>query len=136
MGLTSGIVDVGALYECFHGIYSDLADADFVLEKYHEIRSEKFHKVINPVSTANILRLFDQNPDTAHDDPFLKMCKQAETDKKLQEQFAKAAMALSHNFKQYYNMSRPESAKESAAQQEAKIELHHPQVAAVAVAVE
>jgi hypothetical protein len=136
MGLTSGIVDVGALYDCFHGIYSDLADADFILEKYHEIRSEKFHKVINPVSSANILRMFDQDPETAHDDPFLKMCKQAETDKKVQQQFAKASMALSHDFTQYYSLNEQELTKAPRVQQEAKIEPHHPHVAAVAVAVD
>lgn len=104
MGLTSGIVDVGALYDCFHGIYSGLVSADFILGKYHEVRSEKFHKVINPISSANIVRLFGQDPDKAlESDPFLQMCKQAETDKKVQEQFAKAAMALSHDFRQYYD---------------------------------
>lgn len=110
MGLTSGIVDVGGLYDCLGGIYSGKADADFILEKYHEIRSQKFHEVINPISSGNIVRLFGQDPDKAGDtDDFLLMCKAAEKDEKLQEQFTLAPMALSHDFKQYYHKEqRPE----------------------------
>ena len=103
MGLTSGIVDIGGLYDCLAGIYTNKADPDFILEKYHEVRSEKFHKVINPISSGNIVRLFGQDPDKAgENDEFLKLCKAAETDEKLQDQFTLAAMALTHDFKQYY----------------------------------
>ncbi len=110
LGLTSGIVDIGGLHDCLAGIQAGKADAEFILEKYHEIRSQKFHEVINPISSDNIVRLFGQDPEKAGEtDGFLKMCKAAEKDEKLQEQFTLAGMALSHDFKQYYHQEqRPE----------------------------
>ena len=104
MGLTSGIVDIGGLYDCLAGIHAGKADPDFILEKYHEIRSQKFHEIINPISSSNIVRLFGQDPEKAgENDEFLKMCKVAETDEKMQEQFTMASLNLSHDFTQYYD---------------------------------
>jgi hypothetical protein len=107
MGLTSGIVDVGNLYDCLAGIYSGQADPDSILEKYHSIRSQKFNEIVNPLSSANIVRLFGQDPDTAGEkDEFLKMCKVGETDERVAQEFARGALALGHDFTEYYDKAR------------------------------
>ena len=104
MGLTSGISDIGGLYDCLAGIYSGEADAEYILEKYHEVRSQKYKEIIDPVSSENIVRLFGQDPDVAGErDGFLRLCKRAEGDEGLQIEMARGAMALDHDFRQYYN---------------------------------
>lgn len=103
MGLTGGIVDIGGLYDCLVGIYQGLADPS-ILDKYSEIRSEKYNEIINPISTGNIVRLFGQDPDKAlENDDFLKMCKRAETDHEFAKQMQNGVNALKHDFTQYYN---------------------------------
>ncbi len=75
MGLTGGIADVGSLYECLVGIHTGVAD-DSILDKYDEIRRQIWHEIINPISSANIRRLIDLDPDTAvEQDPVLQMLK-------------------------------------------------------------
>ena len=104
MGLTGGIVDIGGLYDCLAGALTGKADAESILEKYHEIRSQKWREIINPVSSSNILRLFKQNPDTAlEEDDFLKMCVQMEKGFYKQD-----VMGLTHDFTQYYGQSAKE----------------------------
>ncbi|USP74122.1 FAD/NAD(P)-binding domain-containing protein [Curvularia clavata] len=79
MGLTGGIADVGGLYDCLLGIHTGRT-TPAILDSYDEIRREKWNTVVNPISSANIRRMFDQNPDTAlEDDKILQMIKQAET---------------------------------------------------------
>jgi hypothetical protein len=85
MGLTGGIADVGSLYDSLYGIHTDQAD-ESILDIYDEKRRQIWHSIINPISTENIKRLFDQDADQALEkDPFLKMVKQAETDQELAE---------------------------------------------------
>ncbi|EXJ54838.1 uncharacterized protein A1O5_12904 [Cladophialophora psammophila CBS 110553] len=80
MGLTGGIADIGSLYDCLIGIYHGKAD-DSILDKYDEARRRIYNQVTHPVSSANIVRLFGQDPDTAVEtDEFLKICKKAEED--------------------------------------------------------
>jgi hypothetical protein len=80
MGLTGGIADVGSLYDSFYGIHTGKAD-DSILDIYDRVRRKIWHDIINPVSTENIKRLFDQDANEALEkDPFLKIVKQAETD--------------------------------------------------------
>ena len=81
MGLTGGIVDVGGLYDCLMGIAKGSAGPD-ILDLYDSVRREKYSKIVNPVSSENFRRLWDQNPDTeAENDPFLLMCQKAAKDK-------------------------------------------------------
>ncbi len=110
MGLTGGIVDIGGLYDCLVGIYDGLAD-DSILDKYSEIRSQKYNDIINPISSDNIVRLFGQDADTAlENDDFLKMLKRGETDLEFAKEFQKGAYALQHDFTQYYNNHKKPSA--------------------------
>ncbi|KAK4220856.1 hypothetical protein QBC38DRAFT_540384 [Podospora fimiseda] len=83
MGLTGGIADVGGLYECLLGIHAGLAD-DSILDKWDEVRRDIWHKVINPISTDNLKRLYQYSgPDEAMEkDPFFIMMKKAEEKEK------------------------------------------------------
>lgn len=83
MGLTGGFADVGGLYDCLYGIYSGQAD-DSILDKYDEIRREKYRDVIDPISSSNLRRLWD--PDTIEDDEFIKMVKRADVDHTLKRE--------------------------------------------------
>jgi len=80
LGLTGGIVDIGGLADCLSGIYENKADVS-ILDKYNEIRSKIYKEVTDPVSSENLVRLCEQDPEKALDnDKFLQFCKKAETD--------------------------------------------------------
>lgn len=81
-GLTGGLVDAGNLFDCLYGIYSGQAD-DSILDKYSEIRIQKYKEVIDPISSGNIKRLWD--PDGIEKDAFFAMMLRAQKD----EEFAK-----------------------------------------------
>lgn len=78
MGLTGGFADVGGIYDCLSGIFSGQAD-ESILDKYSEIRREKYQKVIDPISSSNLRRLWD--PSVIEDDEFIKMVRRSNTDK-------------------------------------------------------
>lgn len=87
MGLTGGIVDVGGLYDCLVGINTGKATPD-ILDSYNEIQRQKYNDMTDPISRANIRRLFDQDPEKAlENDEFLKLCKQAATDRESSRKF-------------------------------------------------
>jgi hypothetical protein len=100
MGLTGGFADVGGAYDCLYGIYTGQAD-ESILDKYDEIRREKYNTVIDPISSSNIRRLWD--PDVIEDDDFIKMVRRAETDKDFAKEMAKGVGAVMHDFTQYYH---------------------------------
>lgn len=104
-GLTGGIVDVGGLYDCLFGIYNGLAD-EGILTLYDEVRRAKYDEIVNPISSENLRRLFDQDPDEAmQKDEFLMLVKKAETDVTTRNMLNEGAMTLQHDFTQYYNTS-------------------------------
>ncbi len=84
MGLTGGLVDVGNLYDCLYGIYTSQLD-DSILDKYSEVRIQKFKEIIDPISSGNIRRLWDSSQEAIDKEPFFQILKRAETD----EEFAK-----------------------------------------------
>lgn len=103
LGLTGGIVDIGNLYDCLYGIYKGYTDAS-ILDLYNKVRREKYNKIINPVSSENIRRLFDQDPDLALEkDEFLKMLKRGESDPSALEGFQAAAMSIQYDFTKHYH---------------------------------
>jgi hypothetical protein len=108
MGLTGGVADIGGLYDCLAGIHSGVAD-DSILDKYDKIRRQKYNEIVNPVSAANIRRLFGQDPDRAVEtDGFLRLCKQAETDATVLRMLQDAPMGLQYDFRQYYHHTKNE----------------------------
>ena len=83
MGLTGGIVDVGGLCDCLIGIHEGKAD-ESILDVYSEKRMEKYNTVVNPISSDNFRRLFNNDPDTVGTtDEFFKLCHQAAKDEHL-----------------------------------------------------
>ena len=88
MGLTGGFADVGGLYDCLYGIYSGRAD-DSILDKYDEIRQEKYRDVIDPISSGNLKRLWDAN--AIENDDFIKMIRKADADKEFKNEMQKAS---------------------------------------------
>ena len=51
--MTGGIADAGGLFDCLVGIHEGKADHS-ILDKYSEIRSQKWRDVINVTSTENL----------------------------------------------------------------------------------
>lgn len=81
MGLTGGIADVGGLYDCLSGIHHGVADDD-ILDKYSEMRREKYNTIVDPISTGNFKRLWEKSPEeTIATDPFFDVVRKAEHDK-------------------------------------------------------
>lgn len=120
MGLTGGIVDIGNLYDCLRGIYENKAD-ESILDKYNEVRRKVYLEIIDVVSSSNLRRLFELDPDTAvENDEFFKLAKRAETDADFSKTLQNVSLlgreycqmllidsqgvrAIQHDFTQYYN---------------------------------
>jgi len=103
LGLTGGIVDVGGLYDCLAGIYDGKADTS-ILDKYSEIRRQKYNDIVNPVSSENLIRLHSQDPDKAlENDEFLKLCKKAEADSEFSRKMQSGVNILKYDFTQHYH---------------------------------
>lgn len=78
LGITGGFVDIGGLFDCLIGIFEGKTD-DSILDIYSEVRKAKYSEVIDPISSQNFKRLWDQDPETAGEhDSFLLMCSEAE----------------------------------------------------------
>lgn len=93
---------MGNLFDCLAGIYTGEVD-DSILDKYSDIRRQKYNEIINPVSSENIVRLFGQDPDKAlENDEFLKLCKRAEEDVEFSKQLQTGVNLIKHDFTQYY----------------------------------
>ncbi|KAM5354809.1 hypothetical protein ACJ41O_001455 [Fusarium nematophilum] len=103
LGLTGGIVDVGGLYECLLGIHLKKADPS-ILDVYNDVRRKKYQEIVDPISSANLLRMFSIHPDEVLErDEFLQMCKRAETDNKLAGQMIQSVNLLNYDFTQHYS---------------------------------
>ena len=79
-------MDVGCLYDCLYGIWTHQAD-DSILDLYSDVRRQKYKEIIDPISTENFKRVFDQDPEVAGEkDHFLVLCKKAAEDKEFARQ--------------------------------------------------
>ncbi|KAK5113645.1 hypothetical protein LTR62_003272 [Meristemomyces frigidus] len=106
LGLTGGIVDVGALCQCLSGIHSGVCDDD-ILDIYCSVQRGKWHDIINPVSTANIRRLFLQDPEKAlEEDEMLQLILRAETDLELSRQLQGAGNELIYDYTRHFHHGR------------------------------
>lgn len=113
-------MDVGCLYDCLYGIWTHQAD-DSILDLYSEVRRQKYKEIIDPISTENFKRVFDQDPEVAgEEDHFLVLCKKAAEDKDFARQMhlvrntsafgalrqklthIQASFGIRHDFTQYY----------------------------------
>ena len=103
LGLTGGMVDAGNLADCLTGVAKGLAD-DSILDKYDVIRREMWHNVINPISSENISRLYEQDPDKAmENDKFLQMLAEAEKNEDMMRKMILGIDGIKHDFTQYYH---------------------------------
>src|SRR5277367_2672205 len=102
LGLTGGIVDAGGCSDCLIGLAYGVDDKS-ILDKYDEIRRGMWNNIINVVSSLNIRRLNDQDPDKAlENDEFLRGLALAEKDPSLMKSTVNVRMDIQHDFTQYY----------------------------------
>ncbi|KAK3711705.1 hypothetical protein LTR37_009482 [Vermiconidia calcicola] len=105
MGLTGGIADISALFQCLEGMHKGLVD-DSILSTWSDVQRKKWHEIIDPISSSNIRRLFAQDPDKAlEQDGFLQMLKRSEENADLQKELHKAGDQLLHDYTQYFQKS-------------------------------
>ncbi|TID23497.1 Para-nitrophenol 4-monooxygenase [Venturia nashicola] len=69
---------------------------DDILVKYSEVRRDTYTKVIDPVSSENIRRMFDDPETIIERDDFMKMCKRAEKDCELACEIQMSANAIKY----------------------------------------
>lgn len=95
---------MGGLYDCFAGIYDGRAD-DSILDKYSEVRREKYQTIVDPISSENLRRMFTVDPDVVLEtDKFLQMCKRAETDVAFSRELQLGVNSLKHDFTKDYKL--------------------------------
>ncbi|KAI1611226.1 hypothetical protein EDD36DRAFT_489357 [Exophiala viscosa] len=105
LGLTGGIVDVGGLFDCLVGIYENKAQ-DSILDKYDQIRREKYEQFINPISSSNIVRMHDKDPKTIMQrDEFFQAIDKVKDDPEAKKEFLNGINVIKHDFTQYYKDS-------------------------------
>ncbi|KAE9371701.1 FAD/NAD(P)-binding domain-containing protein [Stipitochalara longipes BDJ] len=108
LGLTGGLVDVGNLYDCLVGIHLGKASSE-ILDKYDSVRRQKYHEIIDVVSSQN-LRLLLENPDTSEKvAAFADICRKAGNDEKLSRKMQLFSNDIKYDFTQHYydNASTP-----------------------------
>lgn len=79
MGLTNGIVDVGALADCLGGMHRGVA-SPAILDRYDAVRRAAFRDVVDKITTANFARIMQDPAEALAKDPLLVACREAETD--------------------------------------------------------
>ena len=72
MGLTTGICDAAGLADCLVGVLRKGCD-DSLLDKYAEIRKEKYVNVTDKVSYSNTCLLRDTDPSKAEEVEFFRV---------------------------------------------------------------
>jgi hypothetical protein len=73
LGLTGGIADISTLFDSFLGIHNGLTD-DSILERWSEIRIQKWRDIIDPMSRANFRRLWDEEVSEERE-AFFEICR-------------------------------------------------------------
>lgn len=87
-------MDVEGLYQCLIGIHEGYTN-ESILDRYSQIRREKYQRLTDPMSSANIRLLFESNPETVlQDSEILKAVQRGENDL----EFAKKMQLVSGGF--------------------------------------
>ncbi|TVY58574.1 FAD-dependent monooxygenase terC [Lachnellula cervina] len=103
LGLTGAIADAGNLSDALIGVIKGVAD-ESILDKYSEIRIKAYDELINPISTENLLRASEQDPETVlENDKFLAMLANSKDDPNAVNFLHDKVMELQHDFTQYYH---------------------------------
>lgn len=79
LGLTGGLVDVGNLADCLTGMHKGLA-SDSLLDRYNEVRRQKYNDVINPGSSSNMARLWHDPEEVVKEEPFFQALRSPDLD--------------------------------------------------------
>ncbi|KAK6361286.1 hypothetical protein TWF730_005022 [Orbilia blumenaviensis] len=107
LGLTGGIVDVGGLADCLIGIHQGKT-SDKILDEYSRVRIEKYKTIIDPISSENFRRLWDQDPEKALEkDEFLKLLKNNEGNVELSSQMQLGSLGILHDFSASFDGNKP-----------------------------
>ena len=117
----TAVLDIGALADCLIGYYEGKADED-ILDKYAEIRREKFLRYVDARSLKNMHRINKSDPHTVLEtDKFLGILRDLEGDSEGTKAFLLVSCAtfllclenartdldqktssIEHDFTQYY----------------------------------
>lgn len=89
-----GIVDVGGLYDCLVGIHEGKAD-DSILDKYNDVRQQKWREISDPISCENLRRLWKDAETVGDEDEFLLALKRTAVDPEFSEEFQKVGGVIS-----------------------------------------
>jgi hypothetical protein len=95
------MLDAGCLADAFEGIYNE-NQPDSILTTYSDIRKEIYEKYTDPWSRANVRRLFELNPETAINDPFMQAVQNASKDQETREAFIKRPQLLKVDIRDYF----------------------------------
>ncbi|KPI38868.1 Para-nitrophenol 4-monooxygenase [Cyphellophora attinorum] len=98
MGLTTGICDAAGVADCLVGVLRK-GCPDSLLDKYAEIRKDKYDNVTHPVSYGNTCRLRDTDPEKAGELEFFKIMNSS---REARQEMMKGAYVLGHDFRQYW----------------------------------
>ncbi|KOS36420.1 hypothetical protein ACN38_g12839 [Penicillium nordicum] len=104
LGLTGGIVDVGGLSDCLFGIWTNQANPD-ILDVYDQVRRRKYSDMVDPMSSQNLRRLFERDPETVLEpgqDELMTLFKKAENDVDFAKEMALSINDLKYDFTQHY----------------------------------
>lgn len=102
LGLTGGIVDIGCLFDCLAGIHENKAE-DSILDVYSNIRRSIYTDYVDPISSANLVRMYDSHPDTILErDPFLQLLRAAEGDQAKMSELVNGLNVIKHDFTKYH----------------------------------
>lgn len=115
LGLTGGLVDAGNLFDCLNGIHQGLADEN-ILSRYDEVRRNMYRSIIDPISSENIRRLWQDPAKAREEDKFLEMCRKAETDPELSRQMQESLKAIMYDFRKEYKSGVQSQQAELTAQ--------------------
>ncbi|EKD15703.1 uncharacterized protein L3040_004009 [Drepanopeziza brunnea f. sp. 'multigermtubi'] len=102
LGLTGGLVDAGNLFDCLNGIHQGLA-TDAILTRYDVVRREKYHSMIDPISSENIRRMWKDPAVAREEDTFFAMCRKAEADPEFAKLMQQGVKAIMHDFRKEYD---------------------------------
>ena len=84
---------MGNLFDALIGIHKGLAD-ESILDRYSKERRRIWKDIIDPMSRENFRRMWDTDVENAREnDPFFKICVQAETDEVLARKLALVSFA-------------------------------------------
>ncbi len=113
LGLTGGLVDVGGLAECFEGLVKGWA-SEKILDRYDEVRRERWESVINPISSENFRRVsglygHEEKAEVLEKDPFLGLVEKARKDgmqSQSRKEIDEGVYAVCADFTQYYDLKK------------------------------